>query len=202
MNKVIDVIFRDIKKDKCIYVSLLIVLFVSILFGAFFIKILESNDLKLLTNHINSYFDSIKSNKIEFNLYNNIINTSITLLILFILGFSMIGIPIIISVLFYKGFSLSFTVASLIYHFKFDGIFFSIIYIFPHLIINILFYFVMSYYSFKLCFNMIQVIFNKGRLNNSFLKKYLVVLFISFVFLSISALYETYIVPYLIKIIY
>jgi len=82
MNKVIDVIFRDIKKDKCIYVSLLIVLFVSILFGAFFIKILESNDLKLLTNHINSYFDSIKSNKIEFNLYNNIINTSITLFIL------------------------------------------------------------------------------------------------------------------------
>lgn len=202
MNKVIDIIFRDIKKDKSIYISLIIVLFISVLFGVFFIKILENNDLKLLTNHINSYFDSIKNNKLEFNLYNNIINNNITLFILFILGFSIIGIPIVISILFYKGFSLSFTVASLIYHFKFDGIFFSIIYIFPHLVINILFYFIMSYYAFKLCLNMIQVIFNKTRVNKSFLKKYVIVLVISFIFLSLSALYETYIVPYLIKIIY
>ena len=202
MNKVIDIIFKDIKKDKSIYISLIIVLVLSLLFGTFFLKILENNDKELVMTHINTYFDSIKNSSLKFNLYNNIINNSITLFILWILGFSVIGIPLIIGIFFYKGFSLSFTVTSLIYNFKFNGIFFSLVYIFPHLILNILFYFVASYYSFKLCLNIIQVMFNKNKLNLSFLKKYVFVLLICITFLSLSALYETYILPYLIKIIY
>lgn len=202
MNRVIDVIFKDIKKDKSIYVSLIIVLLISVLFGAFFIKILSTTDKELVMTHINTYFDSIKNGSIKIDLYNNIINNNITLFILWILGFSVIGIPLIISILFYKGFTLSFTVTSLIYNFKFDGIFFSLVYIFPHLILNLLFYFIVTYYSFKLCINIIQVLFNKNKINTSFLKKYVIVLVISVVFLSLSALYETFILPYLIKIIY
>jgi len=202
MNRVIDIIFKDIKKDKSIYISLIIVLVISLLFGSFFIKILDTNDLKLVMTHINTYFDNIKNGNITYNLYNNILNNNITLFIIWILGFSVIGLPLIISILFYKGFSLSFTAASLIYNFKFNGIFFSLIYIFPHLILNMLFYFIMTYYSFKLCLNIIQVIFNKKKLNTSFLKKYLVILIISILFLTLSAVYETYIIPYLIKIIY
>jgi stage II sporulation protein M len=202
MNKVIDIIFKDIKKDKSIYISLIIVLVLSLLFGTFFLKILENNDKELVMTHINTYFDSIKNGSLKFNLYNNIINNNITLFILWILGFSVIGLPLVVGILFYKGFSLSFTVTSLIYNFKFNGIFFSLVYIFPHLILNILFYFVVSYYSFKLCLNIIQVILNKNKLNLSFLKKYIVVLLISIIFLSLSAAYETYILPYLIKIIY
>ena len=202
MNRVIDVIFKDIKKDKSIYVSLIIVLLISVLFGAFFIKILSTTDKELVMTHINTYFDSIKNGSIKIDLYNNIINNNITLFILWILGFSVIGIPLIISILFYKGFTLSFTVTSLIYNFKFDGIFFSLVYIFPHLILNLLFYFIVTYYSFKLCINIIQVLFNKNKINTSFLKKYVIVLVISVVFLSLSTLYETFILPYLIKIIY
>lgn len=202
MNKVIDIIFNDIKKDKSIYISLIIVLVISLLFGSFFIKILDTSDLKLVMTHINTYFDNIKNGNITYNIYNNILNNNITLFIIWILGFSVIGLPLIISILFYKGFTLSFSAASLIYNFKFNGIFFSLVYIFPHLILNILFYFIMTYYSFKLCLNIIQVIFNKQRLNTSFLKKYIVVLIISIIFLTLSALYETYIIPYLIKIIY
>jgi len=202
MNRVIDIIFRDIKKDKSIYISLIIVVILSLLFGIFFLKILSNGDKQVVMTHIDTYFDSIKNGSFKFNLYNNIINNNITLFILWILGFSIIGLPLIISILFYKGFTLSFTVTSLIYNFKFDGIFFSLVYIFPHLILNILFYFIVTYYSFKLCLNIIQVLFNKNKFNISFIKKYVVVLLISIVFLSLSALYETYIVPYLIKIIY
>lgn len=202
MNRVIDIIFNDIKKDKSIYISLIIVLVLSLLFGSFFIKILDTSDLKLVMSHINTYFDNIKNGTTTYDIYSNILNNNITLFIIWILGFSFIGLPLIISILFYKGFTLSFTAASLIYNFKFNGIFFSLVYIFPHLVLNMLFYFIMTYYSFKLCLNIIQVIFNKKRLNTSFLKKYIVVLIISIIFLTLSALYETYIIPYLIKIIY
>lgn len=202
MNKVIDIVFKDIKRDRSIYISLILVVIIAILFGTFFIKILSVEDKKTLIEHINLYFENIKNNNISNNLYNNLLNNNITLLIIWILGFSVIGIPFIIIILFYKGFSLSFTVASLLYNFKFDGIFVSLIYIFPHLIINLLFYFISTYYSFKMCTNLIQVLLNKDRINKNLLKKYIIILLISIIFLSLSSLYETFILPYLIKIIY
>lgn len=202
MNKIIDIIFKDIKKDKNIYISLIIVLLISLVFGIFFITILTTEDKTLLTSHINTYFDTIKSGSTSFNLYNNLINNNIGIFILWILGFSVIGLPLIIAILFYKGFSLSFTITSLIYNFKIDGIFFSFIYVFPHLILNLLFYFIVTYYAFKMCISLIWIISGKSKFNFRTFKKYLFILVISLFFISLSALYETYILPYLIKIIY
>lgn len=202
MNKIIDIIFKDIKKDKNIYISLIIVLLISLVFGMFFITILTIEDKTLLKSHINTYFDTIKSGSISSNLYNNLASNNIGIFILWILGFSIIGLPLIIAILFYKGFSLSFTITSLIYNFRLDGIFFSFIYVFPHLILNLLFYFITTYYSFKLCINLIWIISGKSKFNFKTLKKYLFILIISIFFISLSSLYETYILPYLIKIIY
>ncbi len=202
MNKVIDIVFKDIRRDRSIYISLILVVIIAVLFGTFFIKVLSIEDKKTLVEHINLYFENIKNNNISNNLYNNLLNNNITLFIIWILGFSVIGLPFIIIILFYKGFSLSFTVASLLYNFKFDGIFVSLIYIFPHLIINLLFYFITTYYSFKMCTNLIQVLLNKDRINKKLLKKCIIILLISIIFLSLSSLYETFILPYLIKIIY
>lgn len=202
MNKLINIIFKDIKRDKSIYFSLILVLVISLIFGIFFITILEQEHKLLVTDHINTYFESIKNGEFKYNLLNNIANNNITLFILWILGFSIIGLPLIIGILFYKGFSLSFTITSLIYNFRLDGILLSFIYIFPHLILNLLFYFVTTYYSFKISLNLFGVIFNKSKFSPSILKKYLFILIVSLFFLSLSALYETYILPYLIKIIY
>lgn len=202
MNKLINIIFKDIKRDKSIYFSLILVLAISLIFGIFFITILEQEHKLLVTNHINTYFESVKNGGFKYNLLNNITNNNITLFILWILGFSIIGLPLIIGILFYKGFSLSFTITSLIYNFRLDGIFLSFIYIFPHLILNLLFYFVTAYYSFKMSLNLFGIILNKSKFSPSILKKYLFILILSLFFLSLSALYETYILPYLIKIIY
>lgn len=202
MNKIIDIIFKDIKKDKNIYISLIIVLLISLVFGIFFITILTTEDKTLLKSHINTYFDTIKSGSTSLNLYNNLVSNNIGIFILWILGFSIIGLPLIIAILFYKGFSLSFTITSLIYNFRLDGIFFSFIYVFPHLILNLLFYFIVTYYSFKMCINLIWIISGKSKFNFRTLKKYLFILVISLFFISLSSLYETYILPYLIKIIY
>lgn len=202
MNKIIDIIFKDMKKDKSIYVSLILVIIISFVFGLFFITILKDSDKSLVTEHINNYFDGIKSKEIIPSIYNNIINNNSFAIIMWILGFSIIGIPIIISMLFYKGFVLTFTITSLIFNFKLDGILLSFIYIFPHLILNLILYFIMSYYSFKLSLNLIGVITNKNKLNKNAIKKYLIILIITIVLLSLTALYETYIIPYLIKLIY
>ena len=202
MNKIINIIFSDMKKDKNIYFSIMIVVLISLVFGALFITILKDSDITLVKEHINTYFDSIKVKEYIPSLYNNMMSNNITAIILWILGFSIVGLPLIICILFYKGFTLSFSVASLIYNFKIDGIFLSFIYIFPHLILNLLTYFIVTYYSFKLSVNLIGKILNKTNVSKTSIKKYLLILIISLIFLCLSAIYETYILPYLIKIIY
>ena len=199
--KIIDIIFNDLKKDKNIYYSLIAVLIISFVFGLLFITILKDSDKSLLINQISNYFESIKNGQ-KLDLLNVLFKNNGILLLIWILGFSIIGIPILICILFYKGFTLSFTVTSLIYTFKVDGILLSFIYIFPHLILNILFYFILTYYSFKLSLEFIYLLFNKKKFNTNYLKKYIIVLLISLVFISISSIYETFIIPYLIKMIY
>ena len=202
MNKIFDIIFKDLKKEKNIYYSLIVVVVISILFGLFFITLLSASDKALLTSNINNHFDLINNGKYTINLLKNIINNNILSLIIWILGFSVIGIPIIIFILFYKGFILSFSITSLIYNFKVDGIFFSFIYVFPHSILNLIIYFILSYYSFKLSIKIIDSLINKKIFNFKFLKKYIIILLISIIFLTFSALYESYVLPYLIKMIY
>lgn len=208
MNKLFNTILSDVKKNKSIYISLIIALVISLIFGILFITILSIEDKELVEISINEYTYTIKNgNYIALNaLKNNILNNNIYSFIIWILGLSIIGIPLIICMLFYKGFSLSFTVTSLIYTMKAKGILFGFIYIFPHLIINLILYFILSCYSFNLSIKMFKLIFNNDKSSNKvnikhYLKKYLFILIISIILFSITAIYETYVIPYLIKLL-
>ena len=196
-NNIFKIVFNDIRREKSLYISLILVIIISLIFGSLFITILSDSDRVLVSNSITTFFDSINNNTFIRNnyIFNNIINNNIYGLILYILGFSIIGIPILICMLF--------TISSFIFTFKFDGILVSFIYIFPHLIINLFIYFILTYYSFNLSVKLFKKIINKDNFKLKFIiKKYIVILLISIIILSLTALYETYIMTYLIKFIY
>lgn len=200
--KFINLIMNDLKKDKCIYVSLLIALLISFVFGMFFITILSSADKVTLKEYITNFFISIKQGKI-IDLYKTLINNNIGILITALLAFSVILFPLVIVIIFYKGFTLAFTITSLIYTFKIKGIILAIIYVFPSLIFNLVFYFIMCYYSFKLSLILFNKVINKDTTNiNKFLKKYLVIILVCVIFVSLFSLYDTYLLPSLIKLVY
>lgn len=193
---------NDLKKDKSIYVSLIIALLISFIFGMFFITILSSTDKVTLKEYITNFFDSIKQGKI-ISLYKTLINNNLGILITAILAFSVVLFPLVIVIIFYKGFTLAFTITSLIYSFKIKGIILAIVYVFPSLIFNLVFYFIMCYYSFKLSLILFNKVINKDTANiNKFLKKYLVIILICIVFVSLFSLYDTYLLPSLIKLVY
>lgn len=200
--KLINLIMNDLKKDKSIYVSLIIALLISFIFGMFFITILSSTDKVTLKEYITNFFDSIKQGKI-ISLYKTLINNNLGILITAILAFSVVLFPLVIVIIFYKGFTLAFTITSLIYTFKIKGIILAIVYVFPSLIFNLVFYFIMCYYSFKLSLILFNKVINKDTANiNKFLKKYLVIILICIVFVSLFSLYDTYLLPSLIKLVY
>lgn len=200
--KLINLIMNDLKKDKSIYVSLIIALLISFIFGMFFITILSSTDKVTLKEYITNFFASIKQGKI-ISLYKTLINNNLGILITAILAFSVVLFPLVIVIIFYKGFTLAFTITSLIYTFKIKGIILAIVYVFPSLIFNLVFYFIMCYYSFKLSLILFNKVINKDTANiNKFLKKYLVIILICIVFVSLFSLYDTYLLPSLIKLVY
>lgn len=200
--KLINLIMNDLKKDKSIYVSLLIALLISFIFGMFFITILSSTDKVTLKEYITNFFTSIKQGKI-ISLYKTLINNNLGILITSILAFSIVLFPLVIVIIFYKGFTLAFTITSLIYTFKIKGIILAIVYVFPSLIFNLVFYFIMCYYSFKLSLILFNKVINNGTTNiNKFLKKYLVIILVCIAFVSLFSLYDTYLLPSLIKLVY
>lgn len=200
--KLIKLIMNDLKKDKSIYLSLLIALLISFIFGMFFITILSSTDKVTLKEYITNFFTSIKQGKI-ISLYKTLINNNLGILITSILAFSVVLFPLVIVIIFYKGFTLAFTITSLIYTFKIKGIILAIVYVFPSLIFNLVFYFVMCYYSFKLSLILFNKAINKETTNiNKFLKKYLVIILVCIAFVSLFSLYDTYLLPSLIKLVY
>ncbi len=200
--KLINLIMNDLKKDKSIYLSLLIALIISFIFGMFFITILSSTDKVTLKEYITNFFTSIKQGKI-ISLYKTLINNNLGILITSILAFSVVLFPLVIVIIFYKGFTLAFTITSLIYTFKIKGIILAIVYVFPSLIFNLVFYFIMCYYSFKLSLILFNKVINKDATNiNKFLKKYLVIILVCIAFVSLFSLYDTYLLPSLIKLVY
>ena len=200
--KLINLIMNDLKKDKSIYLSLLIALIISFIFGMFFITILSSTDKVTLKEYITNFFTSIKQGKI-ISLYKTLINNNLGILITSILAFSVVLFPLVIVIIFYKGFTLAFTITSLIYTFKIKGIILAIVYVFPSLIFNLVFYFIMCYYSFKLSLILFNKAINKDTTNiHKFLKKYLVIILVCISFVSLFSLYDTYLLPSLIKLVY
>lgn len=200
--KLINLIMNDLKKDKSIYLSLLTALLISFIFGMFFITILSSTDKVTLKEYITNFFTSIKQGKI-ISLYKTLINNNLGILITSILAFSVVLFPLVIVIIFYKGFTLAFTITSLIYTFKIKGIILAIVYVFPSLIFNLVFYFIMCYYSFKLSLILFNKVINKDTTNiNKFLKKYLVIILVCIAFVSLFSLYDTYLLPSLIKLVY
>ena len=200
--KLINLIMNDLKKDKSIYVSLIIALLISFIFGMFFITILSSTDKVTLKEYITNFFTSIKQGKI-ISLYKTLINNNLGILITSILAFSVVLFPLVIVIIFYKGFTLAFTITSLIYTFKIKGIILAIVYVFPSLIFNLVFYFIMCYYSFKLSLILFNKVINNDTTNiNKFLKKYLVIILVCIAFVSLFSLYDTYLLPSLIKLVY
>jgi stage II sporulation protein M len=168
----------------------------------FFITILNSSDKVTLKEYITNFFNSIKQGKV-ISIYKTLINNNLGILITALLSFSIILFPLVIVIIFYKGFTLAFTITSLIYTFKIKGIILTFFYVFPSLIFNLVFYFIMCYYSFKLSLILFNRVINKESTNiNKFLKKYLIVILVCVAFVSLFSLYDTYLLPSLIKLVY
>lgn len=193
-----------IKKNKTL-VFLIVITVVAFVFGTLFITILNNSDKQLVKTYIETFLNDIYKNEINYiSVLKSTLSSNIFLIILiWLLGISVIGIPIIVFIYFFKAFSLGFTISSFIFTYKTRGILFSLLYIFPNEIIKYLCYTLLILNAINLSKKIIFSILKKGNLNfNKIINRYFKILILCLIVIIITSLYEVYGIPFIFNKFY
>ena len=204
MKKIMDKLFNLVRFDKRYVLFCLILVILGIVCGSIFVVILNGSDKSLVIEYIETFVDTIKNNSFNYidTLKNTLIINYLAIFIISILGFTYFLTPINIIVLFYKSFVIGFSLSSFILTYKIKGLLLSIIYIFPHLIINILLFSLLTAFTLKLSIKMINSIIKKKEVNmRVYFNKYLYTSLFIFAMITITSLYESFVAPYLLKLV-
>lgn len=200
--RVLDKLKFKVKIDKKLLIFLTVLLLVGIAVGSIFVSILDSTDTNLVNEHLNNFINSIENDKLDYlqALKSNLITNISFVLVIWLLGISIIGLPIILIMFFSKTFILGFSVGAILSVFKTKGILFSLVYIFPGQVISLLFYLFLTMYAMSFSFKLIYVIFKKKTLDfKIIMNKYFKILLFVLVVVVLMNLYDTYLMPKLVK---
>ncbi len=185
---------------KSFFIFLISLLLISIISGIGFFLYLNSSDKDILKENINSYF-TLADNYDYFKiLIDSLKNNIFTLLIFWILGISVIGCFINLFLYFLEGFSIGFSIASIISSYSYKGIIGSLLYLFPSKVVYLLLIFILTFFSCLFSYKLIKGIFLKEEIVfKEEIKKYYKILLVSFIITIICSLFETFINPLMIK---
>ena len=205
MKKIINYLNETVKKEKNILIFNTIIFLVGVVLGSLFINFITNDDKKLLIEQVSTFFSNVKkltSDIFGFESFLSILfNNLLVLSIIFVLGISMIGIPIVIFILFFKGFMLGTTISTIILKYSIKGIIGVILYIFPVCILSICVYLFMCFYAIYASIKFLRAFLKKDTLNfKQFLGKYLLSFIVSITLILLLSLLDAYLTPLLLKL--
>ena len=200
LNKVND----KLKEQKKIYIFIIIVMTLGLLSGIVYAIILNQNDHTLVKESLNSFFISIKDNNIDYKsaIINSLIGNITFTTFIFLLGISIIGIPIIVLCLFFKTFIFGFSLSSIIYTYHLNGILKAITYTLPHQLIIILMTLFLGFYALYFGIKLFNYLFRSKDINLRYsMRRYLQIYLIVLIINSLCSFIEVFLSPTLIKLI-
>lgn len=202
MKKQMDKLKNKTTSNKKIIVFLVGLFLIGLIAGSIFITIISKSDQALVKEYIKEFVNKADKNKLNYleALKNASLSNGLFIVIVWLLGFSIIGIPIVIFMYFSKAFILGFSLSSFILQYKFKGLLLALIYFFPHHVVNILAYTLIMIYSLKISFILINSIIKKKTISfKAIMNRYLIVFAVSIGMVIVASLYECFIVPFLIR---
>ena len=144
MKKIIKYLNEEIKKEKNLIIFILATFMIGLIVGSLFVNFITKEDKILLINQVDTYFSNIKVlDKKVFGInafLSNLLNNELQVSLIFALGLSILGIPVVILIMFFKGFMLGVTLSTFILKFQLLGVLSSLLYIFPCFIIYLIIY--------------------------------------------------------------
>ena len=115
-NQIFTTIKEDVLNNAKSYFIVVVIFVVGMFLGVMFIN--QAKDKSEIEKYINTYVDETKSlqNGNYFGeLQNDIINNITLVFLLWFAGTTIIGIPIVLGIILFRGFCLGYTIASCVY---------------------------------------------------------------------------------------
>lgn len=195
---------RQLLAQKKRYFFLISITIIIILIGFLFFFLISDGDKKIVTDLLDTFFISITENNIDKKamFLKGLLSNATTILLIWILGISIIGIPIILLLYLMKCFILGFSISSIISSYGLKGVFRAILYVFPHQLINIVMLLLLTFYSVSFSIKLVQYLFFHKNINFRIVtSRYIKILILVFIISIISLLYEVFISSYFFQLL-
>lgn len=114
-HQIRNTMFEFIKDNIKIYLILTIIFFIGLLFGVLFINNTNEIQANQISEYINNFINSVKEDyqvSTSSLLISSVINNLCIAVILWFLGSTVIGVPLIYLVIGYKGYCIGYTIAA------------------------------------------------------------------------------------------
>ena len=120
MKKVMDKLVNGLKINRKMLLFLIVLGLIALIVGSIFVVILNATDKSLIKDYLETFINNVDSGKLDYMqaLKNISISNYSYIIIAWLLGISVIGIPITIFMYFMKCFMIGFSIASIIINFK------------------------------------------------------------------------------------
>ncbi|QIB26026.1 stage II sporulation protein M [Caloranaerobacter azorensis] len=194
--------------QKYIFLYFLVIVFlmIGISTGAITIRTVDDTAREQIINYLGS-FSSIINKDADLNTIKvfrySITNNIQTIIAIWLLGITVIGVPIVLIIIALRGFIIGFTVAFFIKEFKIKGLTLSLLYLLPQNIFLIFGFIVTSVisilFSISILKNRINVIRRPSFLNR--FVNYTITMFIISIIIIIGSLVESFTTPIFLKVI-
>lgn len=194
---------NSILKQKKLYLFLIGLMVTGLIAGILFWFVISKEDKLLVTKNLTDFFSCIKEgDSINYgaSLLNSVVTSLIYVVLIWLLGISIIGLPIILVMMATKSFIVGFSIVGIISSYGLKGIVGAFVYVFPHQIVFLLLLILLGFYASAFCIKLFKYLFLKQMINfNEAMRKYLKILGISCLSVLVISLFETFISTYLIK---
>ncbi len=194
---------EHVTEQKSLYLFVAILYLVGVVFGAIIVNMMDMSQKTELVQYLHYFFrglvqDDIADASIAFQ--HSIGDYFKMLALMWILGLSVIGIPVMLIYLFFKGLVTGFTIGFLINQLSWKGLWFAVASVLPINIIVIPVLFILSVAGIQFSLTIIKNRFlqNRGPIYPQFVSYSLLASILSICLLIVAVL-EAYISPLLMK---
>lgn len=201
-----DRIIEHIRNNSSIYLFVIILLLMGVIFGATIVNSLHSELKQDLLFYLKQFFsqadkDNIGEPSVVWK--ESYISQLMYISIIWVLGISIIGLPIILFLLFLKGIVVGFTVGFLVDQMGIEGFLLAMVSVLPQNLIVIPIYIFISTISIGFSIQLIKQLFIKKQTNSILpeLVGYSFLFLIVGIILLVSSCFEGYISPKLMKFV-
>ncbi|MEK4564733.1 stage II sporulation protein M [Alkalihalobacillus sp. FSL R5-0424] len=201
-----EVILTHVEENRTIYLFTTVLFLIGIVFGAIIVNSLHLNQKNDLYMYLNQFFVQVQDGNIAGSkeiFSQSYIHYGKYFALMWILGLSLIGLPVILILLFLKGVVVGFTVGFLVNQMGFQGFLLAAVSILPQNLLLVPAFIIVGTVSVSFCLKMIRQQFGKKvhqPVFPQFLRYSLLLLCVGGA-LSVAAALEAYVSPYLMKLV-